>query len=854
MQIIIPERFQKYLHTAVQTLLKSDFINNSTGIDTYFSTTPHYFPEYTIHGTTHINNVLKFADKLIPDDTLLKIEEEHRETAVSLLVLAIVLHDLGMFIQPAGLRFLIGDSEQKSCNFKEWKLRWEDHITSMKHASGTTLKNVFGDDEVGFDINNNAFCADFIRKHHHQLAYQIAIEGFPGVKLNEILKSIPNKNFVELAGIIAMSHGVSLRDRELQKQIKIFGYEDDLPLNVPAYYLMSVIRIADLLDASKERAPFTLFCSDIFKSFYSQSEWETNQNISDFQWNINKEKLHVIAMPKDSRQYVKLRSWIDYWQSELDLSWAVIGEKYGNKYHLSIRRITSTLEDTENYDFVTQEMRIKVNPDITKLLIEPLYGNDSKYGVRELLQNAIDACNERKTIDQTDGNIIVTVDTKNKLFVIKDNGIGMTENVIKNYYLTAGASYRESTEWCAKYLDDERSPKYARSGRFGIGALAAFLIGRKVSVTTRSIDEPIGYHFEYTLESDILNVIKTEKTEIGTEIKIEISDNCLANLGTDTKSIVSAIRDKWFNQYLLKNPIIKYVLNGEEILPHMIFDLKKGEDSDEWFSHDLPDFDSFHWSFSNPKSLYNGIVIDSSKAIDEEVLKKHGYYCGRFPTIAISDSKNNVRIDLSRNSITDFIPIFDSLIEEFCKYRIAVALFRRMPMEGTSRGFILHDFSFLNNTLDEKIIICPKNPLRARNIYEIDENSKFIFFSQDTYNRICDCPAINEKFRYEPYLTNRFFISVPDSNDNNILDKLELPVFITQSDILYYALYNPNADKSITLMTELLHNYIPPEVNNGWIPYNMEERKKMYSKAFNELQKFRDAIERYENSGWYIEK
>jgi len=292
--------------------------------------------------------VLKFADKLIPDDTLLtEINEDYRETAVSLLVLAIVLHDLGMFIKPAGLKFLIWDGEQKSRDYKGWKSQWDEHIVSMKHASGTTLKNVFGDDEVGFDINNKAFYADFIRKHHHQLAYQIAIEGFPGAKLNEILKSIPNKNFIELAGIIAMSHGVPLRDQELQKKIKKFGYEDDLPLNVPVYYLMAVLRMADLLDASKERAPLPLFNSDVFASSYSQNEWELNQSIEDLQWSIDKEKMHVIASLKNSIQYAKLKSWIDYWQSELDLSWAVIGEKYGNKYHLSIRRITSTLEDIE---------------------------------------------------------------------------------------------------------------------------------------------------------------------------------------------------------------------------------------------------------------------------------------------------------------------------------------------------------------------------------------------------------------------------------------------------------------------------------------------------------------------------
>ena len=36
MSISIPERFQKYLHPAVQTLINSDFINGWKGYDTYF--------------------------------------------------------------------------------------------------------------------------------------------------------------------------------------------------------------------------------------------------------------------------------------------------------------------------------------------------------------------------------------------------------------------------------------------------------------------------------------------------------------------------------------------------------------------------------------------------------------------------------------------------------------------------------------------------------------------------------------------------------------------------------------------------------------------------------------------------
>ena len=617
---------------------------------------------------------------------------------------------------------------------------------------------------------------------------------------------------------------------------------------------MSVLRMADLLDASAERAPFLLFNSDYFASSYSKNEWKLNQRIANKQWRKDEEKLHVIASPKNSRQYVKLKSWFDWWQNELDLSWAVIGEKYHKNYNLTIRRITSNLDNTDKYDFVTRKMCVKVNPDITKLLIEPLYDNDPKYGVRELLQNAIDACNERKAIDNTEGHITVEVDTEKKFFRIKDNGIGMTENVIADYFLTAGASFCDSSEWRTDFIDDEQNPKLARSGRFGIGALAAFLIGSKVAVTTRSIKEEIGYSFEYSIEPDILNVVKVKDADIGTEIRINIADSCIEKLGSETKSIISTIQDQWFSLYLLKKPIITYMLNGKEINPNMIFDLKKGEDSDDWFSHDLSGFDSFHWSFSKPKSLYNGIVIDASKAIDKDNLKKHGYLSNSFPKIAISDPKNYLDISLSRKSITSYISIPDSLIEEFCKYRIASALFRAIPVEGKGRGFIPNDFAFLNNTTEEKFILCPKRSLNLKDTYALFEASKCILISLELYNRIHDLPAIKEIYRYEPYPTNIFFPPMLDEQGVNQFDNVELPTQIDKSDVRILAKYDPLVDKQDNLMVRLLKEYIPPEVNNGWIPFNVDERREMYPKAFDELQKYRDVVERCDPPVWYIDE
>jgi hypothetical protein len=40
------------------------------------------------------------------------------------------------------------------------------------------------------------------------------------------------------------------------------------------------------------------------------------------------------------------------------------------------------------------------------------------------------------------------------------------------------------------------------------------------------------------------------------------------------------------------------------------------------------------------------------------------------------------------------------------------------------------------------------------------------------------------------------------------------------------------------LILELLHEYIPANKNGGWIPFDIDERKKLYPKAFSELGRY----------------
>ncbi|WP_290101944.1 hypothetical protein, partial [Parabacteroides goldsteinii] len=73
--------------------------------------------------------------------------------------------------------------------------------------------------------------------------------------------------------------------------------------------------------------------------------------------------------------------------------------------------------------------------------------------------------------------------------------------------------------------DDNNKTVTIRSGRFGIGALATFLLGDISTVITRHIadEDKLGYSFSYDIKSSRpLDVMRVENVEPGTEITIPL--------------------------------------------------------------------------------------------------------------------------------------------------------------------------------------------------------------------------------------------------------------------------------------------------------------------------------------------
>ena len=527
------------------------FLKTIRRLDVHLNEPAIFFPEY--HGNLHVNNVLEISRMLIMNPNILS------EYDYELLFLSIYIHDIALLFNEAQFIELV--------EHDFWKTKWNVYLATAKNWSDKKVNEIYNQKMIfkrpnlsSIDEYDKKIIGEFLRMHHHEIAEFIC-----GNELNGIMYlSEYSQNDKEIIGLIAKSHGFKLRDLDstLLKQHQLYK-----PNKCPIVYLMAVMRLADYLDVSEERAPHFLYDNDGNPIHISVDEWKWNQafcrNASfDFEsvphtLFINITNCDIIT---NAKQFSIIELWIRFVQTELDLAWAYMLQCYRGDYnrtkggyYISLHCINTDIEDKRkklNEKFYTKPVSLKINPEISKLLIAPLYGNRPDYGLRELLQNAVDACRERESmyINEPDkyspyslgdkasnpindatlkAQIIIDVDEEKKCFVISDNGVGMTIDVILNYFTTIGASFRDCENWKETHIRESNLPNFSRTGRFGIGVLASFLIGRQITVTTRHVsdDKEMGYTFKLSIDDGFIDITRCKPSfDFGTRIEIEMED------------------------------------------------------------------------------------------------------------------------------------------------------------------------------------------------------------------------------------------------------------------------------------------------------------------------------------------
>lgn len=918
-----------------------------------------FFPDYTDHGIKHVESVLKTAEHLITDDSF----EYLKPIDVTLIILSVILHDIGMHItHPGFLKLLKGDFDVCMVNDFDklnWQKNWQSFMQEARKFNQNQLLDIFGDKNAVINeppVKNlseydKKLIGEFIRRNHPRLAHEIAINGFPSAEGNNIeFAHGLGTDIKDLAGLIARSHGISLRSTFNYLENK---YQDNWrnPYEAKIIYIMGLLRIADYIQINSDRANQIILRTKILSSPKSKQEWEKNNAVKFVSYNLpDPELINVHAQPQNSLTFLELSKLFKDIQNEFDLTWAILGEVYGRndeykKLKYKFRRIKSNIDNIEKFsetiDYVPEKVIFDAEPELLKLLVGPLYGKDPTYGVRELLQNAVDACRERQFLiekqfgtnskEYQDYKPEIKISIKkeqdeNYYFTIEDNGIGMTKDILINYFFKAGASFINSDVWKKDFVD-EKGSMVQRSGRFGVGVLASFLLGDEIEVTTKSIDCRDAFKLIASIDSKQIEILKSI-FDIGTKIKII--------LRKENKLLINNVKNKkayklnWFQWYKIRFPNIVYNLD-DDIKDVFTFNEEK---------ENIPDYNENNnkWRVSYPQKYYKIMWTIGVKHYSDKI------FCNGF---LIPEEKMRIPI---KNSILDFkISIFDFnaklplslnrnyldgdhsflvnlILEDLCKdfisklltlkikkplnslyYRESIVIDYDTPI-NLSEDLIYQEegyFLFCSHILKRKNInsfsyIWLTNPYNTANKFCLNNNiicylaiSKSIesfkyrvdklnnaYSNIKTLNNLFSLKSIGfkriilkkERFAYlfdhnkkrvSEHFKYSHIVEKNNSSENwmslitrttkslfeeinfkikSKIDFKELEKSGNNIDLIIEVFYSePNySTQSDSYLVKLIDKYLSPDYI---IPYDMEERKKKFPKAFKELARF---IKNYE--------
>lgn len=907
-KIEIPNELKKKL----QGSKWEDFINTTIhNVQPILSRSPRFFPEYTKHGIDHINNVLYIACRLIPEK-ILNNDEMFRSEDVGILICSILLHDLGLFLDDSRLTGLLKSTEHKIDGIMpDWTNQqlWDDYCYKVKCLSPRKSYDLTGashidlpdlNDYGSWTVRDYLIIGEFLRWYHHRLAFEIAISGFMDI---EILPTALYPRSKKLIGLISYSHCLGIRDPEIEEYCDSYLGSKTYIDNCPVYYLIALLRLADYLDAGEERAPHSFSDVHNFLSVTSKKEFELNQcfRFGAYGWTeaCRTHALYISADPTSTTQFVKTEKFLLNIQKEFDASTAILDEKYENSYFFTINRITSNILKTKSREilsnkFFLHDTKLSASPDILPLLVGPLYSNNPAYGVRELIQNSVDACKQREATEiGYKGEINIRIDTSAKTFTIQDNGIGMNEDVICNYYLKAGSSYKNSEKWRELYMNNSDQKKIVYTGRFGIGALATFLLGDTATVSTHYVKEKTGCIFKYSLNSHVsIDVIRSSKIATGTSITVNMSDSSCSYFKNKYN------REEWSQWYRYQSPHIKIIVNQNELenentIPYTV------ETGKGCYRYASKIYSDFIWSYSRNygKRYIGNELVCNGFAIEQIEHSYHNYidhwnhkhwslirgfgFDIHLPVIFLNDPKNYLKLDLSRRTIEEF-PIEPAFVEELYKYLIAQLFSDNqllnkctlwesrhgyIPLAHSNRGYTILSRSFILHTCKSIWCAVGEHEYKYETIpmgyipFGYNDSIHFgydkkIFINGDlimddrSYKSCCRKIISRNIIRaFSDYATNLSDYYGENFHNIYILDLTKKKTAESNTDLIRLLASNldkkeklfieytptPIAPNENNIMLKILKKYIPVERNGGWIPYKIEERKQLYPEVYKEL-------------------
>src|SRR5574344_1603020 len=175
---------------------------------------------------------------------------------------------------------------------------------------------------------------------------------------------------------------------------------------------------------------------------------------------------------------------------------------------------------------------LSINSDNIFPIIKKWLYSDHDIFYRELVSNGCDAITKLKKLslmgeyelpDAYKGRIDVIADASAKTLQFIDNGLGMTEDEVKEYINQI--AFSGATDFIEKYKDKANDDQII--GHFGLGFYSAFMVADEVTIDTLSYKEgatPVHWECDGGTEFEMGD---GDRDTVGTTITLFLNEDCL---------------------------------------------------------------------------------------------------------------------------------------------------------------------------------------------------------------------------------------------------------------------------------------------------------------------------------------
>ena len=465
---------------------------------------------FTAHDRTHSQKVAHLMWHILGEARRNRLTPPE----IALLVLSAYLHDLGMAVSPQEREhFLAQDSDLWSLLDVDSDVKQAMH--ELRDAPAEPESDAARQIAVGRLVQaEEALLAQYVRERHASetryaelLSWLEEVHATDPVRIPDVPRclSYQGDSFRQPLIRICVSHGTdadSLASRDPEHPERPL-FRTDYPIGgVVADLRMAAValRLADILDFDRERTPAILFHYLLPGRLTSADdksvlEWQKHMTIT--AWHIDDDAIVYHGQCHNHLVHHAIVQFAKAIQEEIMATLAIftVPGQGGVPVELP-RRVTAQIHEI-GYTYVPYQFELD-DARVYQLLMGKAIYDHPLVAIRELLQNAVDACKLKDAMVQlsdasvaptTENRITITYDERAvpaaPQMSVRDTGTGMDRWVLERYFLKVGRSYYSSSDFNTQRVRLRAANlDFAPISEFGIGFLSSFLLADRVVIET----------------------------------------------------------------------------------------------------------------------------------------------------------------------------------------------------------------------------------------------------------------------------------------------------------------------------------------------------------------------------------